>query len=472
MECKFCNAPIPEDSTVCPECGKEQEQLLTVQEELPVIEEETAAEEVLSEEEAAAAEVAAEEEVAAEAPAAKSKLWVRVTAIVCCVVVVLGLAAGIWYNVNGGFAPRKNDLYYRDSYLVSDSKAVSDGDAVVATAGDYTLTNKQFQVYYWMAVYSFLDNYGSYLSYFNLDLTKPLGEQYVSEGGDTWEQYFISEALNNWHGYQCMGILADQAGMQTSAAVEEQIAITVTSMEATAKQYQFASADEMIQGDMGPGADLEAYCDYMRIYLRGMEYFEHLYNQFQPTQEEVEHFYNVNGDTIEENYHVNKETGKVVDVRHILLYPQGGTEDDTGNVTYSEAEWEACRIRAEALLRTWKAGEATESSFAAMANAKSEDPGSNAAGGLYTDVYDGQMVEPFNDWCFDESRQSGDTGVVRTSFGYHVMYYVGGEEGWLRYSRQELISTKCSEIMQQGIEENPLAVDFKTLVIGNVKLTN
>ena len=97
MECKFCNAPIPEDSTVCPECGKEQEQLLTVQEELPVTEEETAAEEVISEEEAAAAdvtaeEVAVEEEVAAEAPAAKSKLWVRVTAIACCVVVVLGLA--------------------------------------------------------------------------------------------------------------------------------------------------------------------------------------------------------------------------------------------------------------------------------------------------------------------------------------------------------------------------------------------
>ena len=35
------------------------------------------------------------------------------------------------------------------------------------------------------------------------------------------------------------------------------------------------------------------------------------------------------------------------------------------------------------------------------------------------------MVEAFNDWCFDPARSAGDTGVVETEYGYHVMYFVG-----------------------------------------------
>ena len=35
------------------------------------------------------------------------------------------------------------------------------------------------------------------------------------------------------------------------------------------------------------------------------------------------------------------------------------------------------------------------------------------------------MVKPFEDWCFDESRKPGDTGIVESDYGYHVMYYVG-----------------------------------------------
>ena len=46
-------------------------------------------------------------------------------------------------------------------------------------------------------------------------------------------------------------------------------------------------------------------------------------------------------------------------------------------------------------------------------------------GGLYTRVTKGWAVEAFNDWCFDASRKDGDTGVVDTTYGSHVMYFVG-----------------------------------------------
>lgn len=86
---------------------------------------------------------------------------------------------------------------------------------------------------------------------------------------------------------------------------------------------------------------------------------------------------------------------------------------------------EAAKAKAEELLEEWKNGDATEESFAQLAGAWSEDGGSSLNGGLYTYVTEGSMVEEFNDWCFDSSRKAGDTDIVKTDYGYHIMYYVG-----------------------------------------------
>ena len=111
-------------------------------------------------------------------------------------------------------------------------------------------------------------------------------------------------------------------------------------------------------------------------------------------------------------------------VRHILAAFEGGTTDqNTGATTYSDEEKAAAKAEAEALLAEYEAN-ATEDNFAAIANEKSDD-GDGTTGGLYEEIYPGQMVTAFNDWCFDESRKPGDTGIVETEYGYHVMYYVG-----------------------------------------------
>ena len=100
-----------------------------------------------------------------------------------------------------------------------------------------------------------------------------------------------------------------------------------------------------------------------------------------------------------------REEYNTVDVRHILV------QEETSDT-------------ADALLAQWKAGEATEASFAQLAMENSTD-GSKYDGGLYTRIYEGQMVDAFNNWCFNSSRKSGDTEVVQTEYGYHVMYFVG-----------------------------------------------
>lgn len=110
-----------------------------------------------------------------------------------------------------------------------------------------------------------------------------------------------------------------------------------------------------------------------------------------------------------------------VNVRHILAKVATSGEDGTS----TDADWDACKEAIEEIENLWIDSDQTEDAFAQLAEDHSEDTGSAANGGLYEDVYKGQMVAEFEDWCFDDARQIGDTGIVKTSYGYHLMYYVG-----------------------------------------------
>lgn len=121
----------------------------------------------------------------------------------------------------------------------------------------------------------------------------------------------------------------------------------------------------------------------------------------------------------------NDNTFPLVNARHILIKFEGGTKGANGTVTYTDEEKAATKAKAEAILADWQAGEATEESFGKLATEKTQDTGSAANGGLYENIYPNQMVAGFNNWCFDSARQPGDTGIVETEFGYHIMYFSG-----------------------------------------------
>lgn len=121
-----------------------------------------------------------------------------------------------------------------------------------------------------------------------------------------------------------------------------------------------------------------------------------------------------------------RDENPTIDIRHILVsLGTGSIAEGEEGYEDQQAQLKAdAHAKAEELLAQWQSGEATEDSFAALALKESAD-GSKYDGGLYTEVYQGQMVTEFNDWCFDTARQSGDTGVVDTQYGSHVMYFSG-----------------------------------------------
>ncbi|MDE5995733.1 MAG: peptidyl-prolyl cis-trans isomerase, partial [Eubacterium sp.] len=111
--------------------------------------------------------------------------------------------------------------------------------------------------------------------------------------------------------------------------------------------------------------------------------------------------------------------GNAINIRHILISPN----DDPSKATEaSAADWEAAKTKAEKILDEFNSGKKTADDFAALAKENTADPGSKNEGGLYPNVAPGQMVTTFNNWCFADGRKAGDTGIVQSESGYHIMY--------------------------------------------------
>lgn len=141
-----------------------------------------------------------------------------------------------------------------------------------------------------------------------------------------------------------------------------------------------------------------------------------------------------------------------VNVRHILVK---AVADENGE--YTEEALAEAKQSIEDIYAQWQAGDKTEESFAALAEEHSEDTGSSANGGLYENVYRGQMVPEFNDFCFADGRKAGDTGIVEgdngSYHGYHLIYFSG--EGELYSSvlaKSDLVDAATHEWMDALLE--------------------
>lgn len=149
---------------------------------------------------------------------------------------------------------------------------------------------------------------------------------------------------------------------------------------------------------------------------------------------------------------LGRESGDypTANVRHILIMAD---QDEDGG--WSDVALEAAKAEAERILAEWEAGERTEESFAALAQQYSEDPGSASNGGLYENIYKGQMVAEFEAFCF-AGHQPGDTGIVFGSnggyAGYHVMYFVGEGPSIIRQLAEQALT---NEALSAWLDELP-----------------
>lgn len=443
MKCKNCNATLEDGVTICPSCGADSSK------------------------------------AGAKLSAGKIALLVVLAVVAVAIVVAL-----IWGGMSGdGDADpdettestaatipadgNVDDVTCKGSYSVADAELASLMDTVVATMGDRELTNGQLQVCYWMEFYNFMNSYGSYASYFGLDYASPLDTQLSMDGTYTWQQYFLDSAISSWQVYQALCMAAEEAEYELDAEYADYLNNLADSLETTAVDGGYESAEAMIQADMGPGATVQDYVDYLSNYYLGYMYYNEALEAVSYTDAEIEAYFDEHAAEYAENG-LEKDESTYVDVRHILVMVEGGTTDEDGNTTYSHDEWEACRQKAQAILDQWLAGDMTEASFAELANSYSEDTGSNTVGGLYEDVYEGEMVDAFNDWCFDTSRQYGDYDLVKTEYGYHIMFFVDSDYIWYATALTDLLTEAANELMTTAMDKYPMTVDYSSIALGVV----
>lgn len=511
-KCKYCQAELEEGSTICPVCGKENAapEVVALEAETVSAEEENVEvpETLIESENAVVPETSAQVEnaVIPETPGLQEPVvegqpseiqeGVKATpgkiALAAAAVVVLlaVLAALIVNGLSSASAPEESqptqdaaetieatippdgnpdDVTCKGTYTASDEEVIAAGDTVVATAGDLQLTNSQLQVYYWREVHSFLSSYGAYAAYFGLDYTQPLDTQVCSlTGSGTWQQYFLACALSGWQTYQSMAAESVAVGHELSAEFQGYLDTLEADLEADAAASGFADAKALLAYNIGAGAEIADYLDFMEAYYRGYDYYAEIREGIEPTDEELEDYFAQHEAEYAENG-ITKDALSV-DVRHILVFPEGAASDTIYTETFPDEAWAVAEANAQAILDEWLGGEKTEESFAALANEKSADPGSNTNGGLYTEVTVGQMVAPFEEWCFDESRQVGDYGIVKTDLGYHIMYFSASRPIWIANAKSDFINEKANSVVDEAIEKYPMTVDYRSILLGFVDL--
>lgn len=475
MICKYCNAEIEENLEICPVCGKSLTEEISAE---PVAEE-TVAEETVAEE-TAAEETAAEETVAEETEAEetvseeteepaqpKKKRWPVVLAIVGAAVAVIVLAVVLLIALDVDLKPKANDLFCKESFVTEDEKAVKKADAVVATLGGKELTNAGLQIYFNMQVADFVNYYGSYLSYIGLDMTKPLHEQTCAlDETLNWEQYFIKVSIETWQNYQAMALYAEEKGFALDQEIEDQLNKLPESLNEQAVAGGFENAGDMVQEYLGETCTVEDYLAYIRLMYLSNEFYTSEYERLTPTDEEISDYFDEHEDELLESK-ITKESGLVSDVRHILVLFEGGTKnEETGVTTYTEEEKAKALAEAERILGEWKSGEATEDSFAALANKYTGDPGSKETGGLYQGIAPGSnYYENFLKWSVDNTRKAGDTGIVESQSGYHIMYFVTGEPYWINSCRTALATERTTALVDEAEKNWPIKINYKKIAL-------
>ncbi len=276
--------------------------------------------------------------------------------------------------------------------------------------------------------------------------------------------------MSTWHKYVALQQAAKEAGYTLTQEEQEQLDAMPENLKAMAANAGYESGKALLEKEMGALCTEEGYLQYVSTYTNALSYFDTLYDSFIPTEEEVVKYFAQNEETLKEQG-ITKEAGNYYDVRHILLKPEGGTTEDNGQVTYSEQEKAECLSRAEAMLQQWKDANGDEAAFAALATENSTDTGSNTNGGLYTKLTSQtNFVESFKNWYLDENRQVGDTGIVESAHGYHIMYFSGSKPIWLTDTEQLLIQELAEETVGELMDRCELQVQHKKIALGEVKL--
>ena len=387
------------------------------------------------------------------------------------------------------------DVTCKGTYSASDVEALSNAHNVVATVGDAQLTNAQLQIYYWMAVNTYRAEGHETAPDWDKNLDEQLCE--LTSTNTSWQQYFLQSALNTWHTYQAAVTLSENTTFETEEAyaiMEKKHAENISEetayldvlygynmkysidpqhqahldqledmLENLSHEAGYQSLSDLVKEMAGIGTAPEYLFNYAELANKGYMFFSTLSYRMEPGKSEITAYYDAHA----EEYAaagITTDSGKSVTIRHILVTPEGGTVNADGTVTYSSSALSSAKSTAQSYLSKWKKY-GSESYFGELAYQVSDDAATNKSGGLYYNLYQGQLTGELNDWCFDSTRMPGDTAVVKSDAGYHVVYFHSSTDRWYAEAEKDLISQMLCDTLTGAMETYPMTVDYRNIFL-------
>jgi len=388
------------------------------------------------------------------------------------------------------------DVTCKGTYTVFPDEV--DGNAVVAAVGKEKLTNGALIAWYHGAIAQYRqDNHPE-----ALDFEADLNTQICQADGsvNSWEQYFLREALDNWHTAQVLKTASETDKLEKDPAYDpnpEELKQYMTDMPVTevlygyhdyyrpnsmhrafldgipemletmAREKGFADADAMAKESFG--AEAVVLEEMVQLYNYGYMYFTHL-------------SYGLETEEIPET-DAATQGQRYVDIRQVLLVPdavadrKGNVTDPVmvaadGTVTCSEERWTKCQAQAEKLLRQWKKARGEpEANFRKMAFENSEDAASLNNGGIYNRIQKGQLARELDDWCFDARRKAGDVTTIRTKYGIHILYFAGSRAVDTVKKQQDADIQAEKNLIAELKDRFPVKIDYEKIQLSRASAT-
>lgn len=343
------------------------------------------------------------------------------------------------------------------------------GQNVIAKVGERTLTNEQLAAWYWAAAAQYRQSGEPN----GPDFAEPLDTQNcgVDDSVASWQQYFLRQALNAWHTAAALNERSGEVPLETEDAYQPAEHLHeeyMTGMPATKYLYGYdpyyepnsmhqayldalpetlntlaqeqgcADAEGLAQRAFG--TDAQNLTQMAEELNRAYMYFTQL--TYDLPREEAE-------EEVTGTYYVN--------FRHILVKTEGTTAEEA-----MAAFEEKAAARLKPLANQEKRG---ENAFADLAHWYSEDTASALDGGAYRHVLKEQLPQEIGDWCFEPERQPGDTTVINSEDGVHILYFSGKESVAQVEAAEQAQKAAQADLIRAAKETYPMEVTYGDIVL-------
>lgn len=249
------------------------------------------------------------------------------------------------------------------------------------------VTKLEFDYNYNLSKNNYINQYGSYLSYFGLDTSKDLSTQMYTETL-TWEDFFQQMAVESIQKNKALKAQADAAGFEYDPT--EEFKEYEASMKELAEE-QSMSLNSYIKAMFGSHATLDRLSEYIKESMIINAYYEQLTEEKAPGDEEITSYYEQNKASYDSvDYYL-----AIVDAQ----LPEAAQSTEGAASEPSEAEITEAMMQAKV-----KAGELA-------ANITEE-------GELQENQSIGAVNSLVQEWLFDENRKAGDATIIEDSANY------------------------------------------------------